>query len=148
MMQTIERLMSRTVWSGECLLWTGAKCSYGYGSVRHSGRIEATHRLIWAMTYGNPGSLCVLHKCDTPACLRIDHLFLGTKADNNADRGRKARSAWGERHKRAKLTIELVHAMRKDRDNGMSTRAIGEKYNIGAAGAWKAVTGQTWRHVA
>lgn len=79
----------------------------------------------------------VLHKCDTPACVRPDHLFLGTNDDNMADRQAKGRQSRGEKHGSAKLTAIQVAAIRQDRrhctvvaaDYGVHDRAIRSIWN-------------------
>lgn len=40
----------------------------------------------------------VLHSCDNPPCCNPAHLFLGTNADNTADRHAKGRDARGAAH--------------------------------------------------
>lgn len=45
-----------------------------------------------------PDGYFVCHKCDTPACVNPDHLFVGTNADNVADRDKKGRVAKGPAH--------------------------------------------------
>jgi hypothetical protein len=55
----------------------------------------------------------VLHKCDNPPCVNVEHLFLGTHQDNMDDRSAKNRQAQGEQHGRARLTDEEVDAIRE-----------------------------------
>lgn len=78
---------------GECWLWTGAKNKDGYGSVgMGNGKTELAHRAVWLELVGSiPAGKYVLHTCDNPSCVRPDHLWLGTQADNVADCARKGR---------------------------------------------------------
>lgn len=81
--------------AGDCWVWTGATDKDGYG--RFNAHIEgrrcsrASRFAYWLATGINPGELWVLHRCDNPPCVRPDHLFLGTAADNNADMVAKGR---------------------------------------------------------
>ena len=81
-----------------CWLWQGRPNNNGYGLLRWGGKRMLAHRAGWEIQRGPipPGEgyhgTCVLHKCDTPLCVRADHLFLGTQQDNIADRESKGRN--------------------------------------------------------
>ena len=80
-----------------CWLWTGYKDEKdGYGSAYLSRikkyRMMPAHRLSWIIHVGNipPGRL-ICHSCDVPACVKIDHLWLGTQRHNLIDARNKGR---------------------------------------------------------
>ena len=76
-----------------CLEWTGSFGRKGYGKMLFNSKSTGTHRVAWELMNGPiPDGLCVLHTCDNPPCCNVDHLFLGTNADNAADRSAKGRS--------------------------------------------------------
>jgi hypothetical protein len=71
-----------------CIPWTGAINNHGYG---RRGRRYA-HRMAWEEAHGPiPHGMKVCHHCDTPACVNIEHLFLGTQSDNMRDCAAKGR---------------------------------------------------------
>lgn len=84
---------------GPCWVWMASvfEDRNGYGKFQAGeGRATAeavyAHRYAWELTWGTvPDGLWVLHHCDNPPCVRLDHLFLGTAADNVADMMAKGR---------------------------------------------------------
>lgn len=77
-----------------CLLWTGTDNGWGYGTIYRDGRnVLATHVALYLAGRPVPKGLCALHKCDVPACVNVDHLFIGSHADNIADKIAKERHA-------------------------------------------------------
>ena len=93
-MTTSERFWAKVDTTGECWLWTASINPSGYGQFYDSERKGPVlaHRVAW-MLAGNeiPEDMCVLHRCDVRNCVRVDHLFIGTKRDNSLDMAAKGR---------------------------------------------------------
>ena len=83
-----------------CIEWIGGKTGGPYGGYGHyyvgRGRRDRrkvyVHRIAWEEVNGPiPEGMQVLHRCDNPSCYNVNHLFLGTQADNLADARSKGR---------------------------------------------------------
>lgn len=156
--KALAEFWNRTDRSGECWVWTGDKLPTGYGVVRWKGlphRHTRVHRIAWELARGPiPDGLWVLHRCDNPPCIRPDHLFLGTNADNMADMAAKGR--WrppavpllGERHPRSRLTDEAVRQIRARRRAGEPLAVIARDFGIAQTTVSGIALGHAWRHVA
>ena len=93
-MTILDRLWLKVHKTDGCWLWTHALRN-GYGGIGAGGKCGGmlyAHRLTWSDRYGPiPAGMCVLHRCDVPACVKPEHLFLGTKGDNSRDMAAKGR---------------------------------------------------------
>lgn len=148
------RFWAKVGWrrAGECWLWQGCKHHSGHGQfgVGPVARIYA-HRFSWELVNGPvPDGQCVLHRCDVPACVNPDHLFLGTRVDNMHDmwakgRGSKPPRLVGARHHQAKLTEADVAAIRR---SPAPDRETAEAYGVKQRTIWAIRHRQTWKHVA
>lgn len=157
----VDRFWVRVERGEGCWTWTGARqrrqngaLSYGLAPLGRRGAYGLAHRVAHELTHGPiPSGLVVCHTCDNPICVRPDHLFLGTQADNLADMRRKGRAHFnrfptGVTHPKAKVTPEIVLEIRRLWDDGgLSAAKIGERFGIHAATVHKIATRQTWTHV-
>lgn len=82
---------------GPCVEWQGRRSKDGYGEYGDNGR---AHRKAWSDVYGPiPAGMVIRHRCDNPPCVRIDHLQIGTQADNVRDAVERGRARGGNARK-------------------------------------------------
>ena len=138
--------------STSCRIWRGSKRPNGYGRVWIAGRTVSIHRHVVERAgqdaVGTPWSpdLLVLHRCDTRDCFRFDHLYLGTQADNMADRRKRQRYV-GAQVYNAKLTEAEVRDIRRRHAAGEPGASIAADYGITPANVSRVALRQSWRHV-
>lgn len=153
-----ERFWRKVVKTEGCWLWTGYRNKKGYGAIggatERGGKMKCAfaHRVSWELHNGPiPAGLFVLHRCNVPACQNPAHLYLGTKADNNAQCHAEGRYShvprvWGENNNRAKLTSARTDELRARYANGESQSALARAFGIHHATVHTVVTGRTWKH--
>lgn len=160
-----------------CWLWFAGADQHGYGRVRVGSKKDGTRttaiapRVSWQIYRGDPAGFHVCHKCDVPACVNPDHLFLGTQTDNMRDcsaKGRTSRGAAhsaiqkahqpkgklhhlygkpgrsGERNGASKLKVSEVIKIRKDK---RTLLAIASDYGVSWSVIGQIKRRNTWKHV-
>jgi hypothetical protein len=85
--------------------------------------------------------MLVCHHCDNPPCVRPDHLFLGTDADNSRDQTLKDRSA-------QKLTRTAAIQIRERYAAGLDNQVqLAAEYGVSQVTIGHIVRRKTWTHV-
>ncbi len=157
--QSIEaRFWPKVLKTDNCWLWQGAtngQTGHGQFGIDH-GHVYA-HRYSYELAHGPiPPGVMVRHKCDNPPCVNPDHLTLGTSQQNVHDmvsRGRthlqahpeKARR--GQAHHNARFNDADILTIRQLFADGMSTKALAQKYTMAATSVNRILSGRAWGHL-
>lgn len=154
----VERFWGKVERGDGCWIWRGTMRSSGYG-LFFPGHIKKrnvpAHRYAYELKYGAiPPGLLVCHHCDNPPCVRPDHLFAGTPADNSRDCAKKGRNVFqrhpelnrGERNGRARLMQAQADEMRRRYAAGeMSQRRLAAEYGVSKGNIYWILRGATWQ---
>lgn len=140
-----DRFWKKVEKSDGCWNWTAQRRPGGYGTIVVSNRHEMAHRVSWTLNVGSiPQGLKVLHRCDNPACVNPEHLFLGTSSDNIEDMISKQRNPRGEQHGHAKLTWPQVRLIRELRSH-YGKRRLAKIFGVSPSTIQFIWNGDTWQ---
>jgi hypothetical protein len=131
-----------------CTEWTSYRNAAGYGVIGR--RKKRAHRRAWEEKYGPiPEGLDVRHKCDNPACINVEHLELGTHAENMQDMVQRGRSSRGSQRPLSKLTEDQVKVIRirlADPYRGINNDLAAE-FGVSKQTICNIKNGRGWDHV-
>lgn len=141
-----------------CVLWQGSADPDNYGRMKRAvnGQRVTVGVTRWVMEQVLERPLrsdeFVLHACDNPPCFRVDHLSVGSAADNNADMRAKGRGTpppiniyRGECHPMAKLSASQVRRIRSHWQSGLTQKTIAEMFGVSRQTISKICRGVSWR---
>jgi hypothetical protein len=114
------------------------------------GKARYAHRVSYEMHCEKiPAGMLVLHKCDVRACVNPFHFFLGSDADNAADRANKGRNGRtsGALNGRAKMTDIVALQVLSAAQSGEPHRKIANRFGVSATQVWKIFHGMAWAHI-
>jgi len=175
----IRRFWAKVEKTDACWLWAGTVYgSNSYGRMWDGKKTLGAHRFSFELHGGEiPAGMLVCHHCDTPTCVRPDHLFLGTSQDNSDDAVQKRRMCrgddhWqrkyperrltgdrngsrthrhllprGEKNKNSRATEEAVRQIRALYADGFSQDRIAERFGLAQNTVSAIVRRVTWAHV-
>lgn len=120
----------------------------GYGYLSFNDKGYLVHRLSYEYHIGPiPDGMFVCHSCDNRACTNPTHLWLGTHAENMADRDVKGRQAKGERVGNAKLTVDDVREIRTLYEQGWTFTQLSEAFGVARIQVHRIISRKLWTHV-
>lgn len=132
-----------------CWLWTGALSRDGYGSFGGgNGKSVLAHRFSYLLANGSlPTDQEICHHCDNPSCVRPEHLFAATHAENMADsvtKGRLgSRPAKGDRNGGNKYRPSVIRRVLALAGT-MSQQAISSKTGVSQSHVSRIIRHQSW----
>jgi hypothetical protein len=147
----MSRFWNKVKKTQTCWLWLGARDPDGYGKFKISRKVLRAHRIAYALAFKIPFNFpgIILHKCDTPSCVRPSHLTHGTHQDNMTDmlhKGRhKTADQKGESNGNAKLTLDEVLQIKKLIAQQHTNKSIAKLFGVTHQTVSRIKRGKSWK---
>lgn len=134
----------------ECWPWTAYCNKKGYGILSYQGRAVMARRVGWMLINGEypPANMHICHTCDNPPCMNPKHWFLGTNADNVADRQSKGRQAKGIANVHAKLTpmkVAIIRRIYARNPYWGAQRDLCKRFGVSSGAMSQIINGRRWK---
>lgn len=151
----VRRFWEKVRITESCWLWTAFVNPHGYGMIGTKRPLTTiASRVSWILRFGPipKATPCVLHNCpggDNPRCVNPDHLWLGTRADNNRDMIKKGRAVYpkylpGALSPNAKLSPQTVSQIRRLLESGLWPSQVGKLLGIPRSTVGNIKYGNCW----
>lgn len=107
-----------------CWNWKGRLVYGGYGGFTVASRPERAHRIAYQITHGplTPDQI-IMHTCDNRACVRPDHLRIGSHQENMDDMNAKGRGSSGDRHRKSMVDGKAARVALRARYDALTEAA-------------------------
>lgn len=105
-------------------------------------------RFLYEMHNGKiPNGLVIRHKCDNPGCIRIDHLEIGTKADNNHDRHIRGRDHRNPGEKNGNASLKEFQVIEVLKNSQLPLSHFAKKFGVNKTTIQQIRNRNTWQHL-
>ncbi len=139
---TVESILKNSTKDDKtgCIIWNGSGPK-GYAGI-YIGKHIYVHRLVYMLAHPSESldGLGVLHKCDNPPCVNLEHLYAGTQAQNMLDITVRGRRKWS-------LTEKDIPVIRDRLAKGNTLLDIADDYDVAFTTISAIKRGITWTHV-
>lgn len=136
-----------------CYIVTSHVCNNvkagGHLRYKPNGKTVSIHRFLYEYIYGKVSkNLVIRHKCDTPKCINLNHLIVGTQADNVKDMYERKREFHprGSLNSKSKLTEDQVRCIRTI-SYIFPRKELQEMFKISKAMLAKILNRSHWSHI-
>ena len=142
--------MQTVVNENGCHIFTGSKDDCGYGRISKDGKLTRVHRAVYEKVHGKiQDKMVILHSCDNPSCINIQHLSADFQSENIKDMYNKGRgiNLAGSKHGMSKINETDVINIKKRLSEGDTCVAISKDYSVSEGTIRNIKKGRNWTHV-
>lgn len=135
-------------WQGDCKICNShVHNGGGYIQICINGKPRRLHRVVYAAHHGKiQNGMVIRHTCNNPSCFTLQHLEIGTQADNMRDQVKSGRSRTGTKHHFAKITEAEVWSIRYQYPE-LRNIEVGAVFGISHKHVSAIRNNKTWKHI-